>query len=114
MIVVGAGPSGLSAALHLQRMGAAVTVLEARDRVGGRVHTDRTTFSVPVDYGAQLCTGIEADVRKEVPPDPSAMLCQQLGIELVKLEKELPLFDGACDSCARLGVDTPPAARAGA
>ena len=37
MVVVGAGFAGLTAAWWLSRHGAGVTVLEARDRVGGRV-----------------------------------------------------------------------------
>lgn len=40
--VIGAGMAGLSAALELHRAGWQVTVLEARQRVGGRVHTVRT------------------------------------------------------------------------
>ena len=41
VIVVGAGMAGLSAAYELQKAGWDVVVLEARDRVGGRVHTVR-------------------------------------------------------------------------
>ena len=37
--VVGAGFAGLAAADELARAGAEVRVLEARDRVGGRVHS---------------------------------------------------------------------------
>ena len=39
-LVIGAGVSGLEAATRLAARGADVTVLEARDRVGGRIRTD--------------------------------------------------------------------------
>ncbi|MEE9179218.1 MAG: FAD-dependent oxidoreductase, partial [Acidimicrobiia bacterium] len=39
VVVVGAGMAGLTAALRLTQKGYDVTVLEARDRVGGRVHS---------------------------------------------------------------------------
>jgi monoamine oxidase len=41
VIVVGAGPAGLTCAYELTRAGHHVTVLEARDRPGGRVRTLR-------------------------------------------------------------------------
>jgi monoamine oxidase len=44
VFVAGAGLAGLCAARDLERAGAAVTVAEARDRVGGRVHTLRGVF----------------------------------------------------------------------
>ena len=45
VIVVGAGLAGLAAARELTAMGAAVTVVDARDRVGGRVWTIRDGFA---------------------------------------------------------------------
>ncbi|WP_310377377.1 NAD(P)/FAD-dependent oxidoreductase [Flavobacterium sp.] len=40
VIIIGAGLSGLSAAVHLHRQGRTVLILEATDRSGGRVKTD--------------------------------------------------------------------------
>ncbi|XP_050213868.1 lysine-specific histone demethylase 1 homolog 3 isoform X2 [Mercurialis annua] len=93
IIVVGAGPAGLTAARHLQRQGFSVTVLEARSRIGGRVYTDRSSLSVPVDLGASIITGVEADVATERRPDPSSLICAQLGLELTVLNSDCPLYD---------------------
>ena len=45
VIIVGAGMAGLVAAYELKKVGHRVTVLEARDRIGGRVLTVRSPFS---------------------------------------------------------------------
>ncbi|KAJ1693551.1 hypothetical protein LUZ63_010249 [Rhynchospora breviuscula] len=103
IIIIGAGPSGLAAARHLHRQGFHVTVLEARDRIGGRVHTDRTSLSVPVDLGASIITGVEADLATERQPDPSALICSQLGLELTVLNSDCPLYDSVT------GDKVPPA-----
>ncbi|MEW2623325.1 FAD-dependent oxidoreductase [Streptomyces sp. NPDC048106] len=56
-IVVGAGIAGITAARLLHTAGQRVLVLEARDRVGGRIWTDRTA-GFPVDRGASWIHGV--------------------------------------------------------
>jgi monoamine oxidase len=56
-IVIGAGIAGLTAARLLAGAGREVVVLEARDRIGGRVHTDRSD-GVATDLGASWIHGI--------------------------------------------------------
>ncbi len=51
--VVGAGMAGLAAADRLRAGGASVVVLEARDRVGGRVLNDTLPDGRPIDVGGQ-------------------------------------------------------------
>ena len=58
--VIGAGMSGLTAAKRLADRGHEVTVLEARDRIGGRLWTD-TTLGVPLDLGASWIHGTDGN-----------------------------------------------------
>lgn len=53
-VVVGAGLAGLTAAFELDRNGWDVTVLEARDRVGGRTWSRQLANGVPVEMGAEF------------------------------------------------------------
>lgn len=56
VIVVGAGAAGLSAARALHNAGVTVTVLEARNRIGGRTNT-AIVGDAPVDLGASWMVG---------------------------------------------------------
>jgi monoamine oxidase len=76
IVVAGAGLAGLSAAHELARHGASVTLVEGRDRVGGRVWTRR----------AGMAAGQHAELGGEfVDHDHGAMrrLTEQFGLDLV-------------------------------
>ncbi len=57
VIVIGAGVAGLTAARLLAEAGLRVLILEARDRIGGRVWTTHSTDGVPVELGAEFIHG---------------------------------------------------------
>ncbi|NJP99094.1 FAD-dependent oxidoreductase [Streptomyces sp. PLAI1-29] len=59
VIVVGAGISGLAAARHLAGRGVDVVVLEARNRIGGRIWTSEKWAGTPLDLGASWIHGID-------------------------------------------------------
>jgi len=52
-IIIGAGISGLVAAIELEKAGLSPLILEATDGVGGRVKSD-IEFELPLDYGFQV------------------------------------------------------------
>jgi monoamine oxidase len=58
VIVIGAGAAGLNAARELARAGRRVTILEARDRCGGRIFPlPPADFGYPADGGAEFIHG---------------------------------------------------------
>ena len=64
VIVIGAGLAGLTAAVDLVAAGAAVTVVEARDRVGGRVWSHAFTNGQYAERGAEF-DGVAAAFFKD-------------------------------------------------
>lgn len=59
VVVIGAGAAGLGAARTLIDEGKSVIVLEARHRIGGRLFTDTTSMSIPIELGAELIHGCD-------------------------------------------------------
>lgn len=75
--VVGAGIAGLAAARDLVDAGVRVTVIEARGRLGGRIHTDHS-FGMPLDLGASYIHGVEGN--------PVCTLAQRLGLATAPID----------------------------
>ncbi|MDE2803868.1 MAG: FAD-dependent oxidoreductase [Gemmatimonadota bacterium] len=74
VLVIGAGIAGLAAASELRASGFAdVVVLEARDRIGGRIWTANLGGTVPVDLGASWIHGVRGN--------PIAQIARRSGIE---------------------------------
>lgn len=84
VIVIGAGIAGLTAAQQLQQFGMEVVVLEARDRVGGRIATFRKHNYV-ADLGAMVVTGLGGN--------PMSVLSKQINMELHKIRQKCPLYE---------------------
>nr|XP_053648484.1 lysine-specific histone demethylase 1A-like [Cherax quadricarinatus] len=84
VIVIGAGIAGLAAAQQLTSFGFEVTVLEARDRVGGRIATFRKGPYI-ADLGAMVVTGLGGN--------PVNVLSKQINMELVRIKQKCPLYE---------------------
>jgi len=80
VVVIGAGLAGLAAAIELAKMDFDVVVVEARDRVGGRVQTKDG-----VDLGAGWIHGIE--------DNPLSGLCSQAGLSLLNTGESVTMLE---------------------
>ncbi len=110
VLVVGAGPSGLSAAYHLARSGHAVTVLEANDKAGGMLRYGIPKYRLPREkLNAEIARikklGVDIQLRTRVT-DLSATLAaghydacyvalglQQGRLEPIPQQGHLPVLD---------------------
>ena len=77
-VIVGAGAAGLMTARELARAGKKVTILEARDRCGGRIYPLPTEeFGYPAEGGAEFVHG---------PAPVTRALMREAGLSLVPIE----------------------------
>ncbi|KAI4330780.1 hypothetical protein MLD38_029033 [Melastoma candidum] len=98
VIVVGGGIAGLAAARALHDASFQVLVLESRNRIGGRIHTDYSC-GFPIDLGASWLHG----VCKE---NPLAPMISRLGLPLYRTSDENSvLYDHDLESCALFDME---------
>src|SRR5215831_20857374 len=93
VVVVGAGMAGLVAARLLHDSGFAVTVLEARDRLGGRTWTD-DSLGAPLDLGGSWVHGVEGN--------PLTLWCDKLGVRLISSEADRLIIDERASAATRV------------
>lgn len=94
-VVIGAGLAGASAARALQRAGVDVRVIEARGRIGGRIHSDMS-WGAPVELGAAWLHALTGN--------PLVSLARDDGLTLVRTNYD--------DAVARDTVTGRPSAKA--
>ncbi len=98
-LIIGAGAAGLAAGRHLHDAGQSILLVEARDRIGGRIWTDDTFADFPVELGAELIHG-EDTVTQALVRDAS--------LHTLPAPRK-PLLRWGAEGGARLIADLPPA-----
>jgi len=87
VLVIGAGMAGLAAARTLHDAGYQVTVIEGRERIGGRLWTDRSMNGVALDLGASWIHGVQGN--------PLTALADQINVQRIRTDYDnVIVYDG--------------------
>jgi monoamine oxidase len=107
LIVIGAGAAGLAAASDLRRSGVRLLVLEARDRIGGRIHTLHHPRSpLPVELGAEFVHGRPKEIFDIVheaglhAPETRGRMLHVIGGEVTEASAGGTVLDDLKDSAS--------------
>src|SRR5688572_4373254 len=89
IIVIGAGAAGLMAARKLSKAGKKVIILEARDRIGGRIYSlSEEEFGYPAQGGAEFIHG-DAPVIRGLMEEAGLNFVNMDGGEIWSLRNEI-------------------------
>src|SRR6185437_14598670 len=95
IVIIGAGTAGLAAAATLARAGRTVALVEARDRIGGRVHTIRPPgATLPIELGADFVHGRPAETFA-IAAEAGLRLYEQTGTSWAAPDGRLQTDDDA-------------------
>jgi len=106
VVVVGAGLSGLVAARRLAKAGVSTMVLEARQRLGGRICSFAPEKGVRGDFGATWIWGTDESLC-QVVGEAECWLIPQLGTMVGTPGQRFRFEDGASSFIERLGASLP-------
>jgi monoamine oxidase len=95
VVIIGAGAAGLAAGRLLAESGKSVRIIEARDRIGGRIFTRHSAplgaqDSLPVELGAEFIHGL---------PPSSWSLIREAGLATYELDGEMYCFEDGLHRC---------------
>lgn len=90
VLIIGAGVAGLIAGRLLAEAGLRVAIVEARDRIGGRIWTqsispDRSRLQMPLELGAEFVHGL--------PPETWSLI-KEAGLNTFEIEGLAYRYDG--------------------
>ena len=78
VIIIGAGAAGIAAGRKLHDAGKDILIIEARERIGGRIHTSYDFADEPVELGAEFIHGENAVTHE---------LVKQAGLHVIPVDR---------------------------